>query len=169
MLPTFIGALGMGANIAIYQQKNRIRILIFKLISDMLWALHYFLLGAYSGFAIAVIGMVRECIFIIEEKRGIKSKPWLFLFLAISILSAVLTWKNAFSLLPACASILSIIGFWQSKPRLTRMISFPVSACMLTYDIVSGSIVGVCNEAFTLISAAVGVIRYRSSRIGKSK
>lgn len=164
MWATLIGALGMGANIAIYQQKSRKQILIFKLISDIFWGLHYFLLHAYSGCAIAVIGMAREGIFINKEKQWAKSRFWLFLFLVISAASAWLTWKNAFSLLPACASMLSVISFWQNKPNLTRFISFPISICMLIYDIVSGSYIGICNEVFTLISAIIGVIRYTSAK-----
>ena len=59
----------MGANIAIYQQKSRKRIFLFKLISDVFWGLRDFLPEAYSGCAIVVIGTVREGIFIDKDKK----------------------------------------------------------------------------------------------------
>ena len=43
-----LGILGILTNIIIYQQKTRKRLLIWKLISDMIWIMHYWLLGAYS-------------------------------------------------------------------------------------------------------------------------
>jgi hypothetical protein len=160
MWPNIAGALGIGANMAIYQQKDRTRILIWKLISDVLWALHYFLLGAYSGCAVAVIGMAREGIFINKDKKWAKHVFWLYFFLGVSLASAILTWKSAASLLPATASMLSVISFWQNKPNFTRFAAFPISICMLSYDIFSGSYMGICNEIFTLLSATLGLVRF---------
>ena len=59
----------MGTNIAIYQQKSRKRIFLFKLISDVFRGLHDFLPETYSGCAITVIGTVREGIFINKDKK----------------------------------------------------------------------------------------------------
>ncbi|MBE5869624.1 MAG: YgjV family protein [Lachnospiraceae bacterium] len=76
----------------IYQQKSRKSLLIYKLSSNVLWMLHYLLLAAYSGAAIAGIGIFRELI---------------FCRLLCSVVSAVFTWKRPLSVLPARVSI-----FW---------------------------------------------------------
>ena len=162
MIATIVGALGVGANIIIYQQKSRKRILTAKLISDVLWMLHYLLLYAYSGAAIAFIGIFRELVFFHKDKKWAESKLWLIFFLICSVASAVFTWNNPFSLLPAAASIISVISFWQNSPNLTRYLAFVISGCMFTYDIVSGSDMGIINEILTVASTSIGINRYSS-------
>ena len=158
ILASVVGALGIGANVWIYQQKTGQRLLVFKLISDVLWALHYLLLGGYSGAAIASIGIIRESIFLHQKYKWAQSRLWLLLFVALALGAAVLTWQSPMSILPTVASLLSVFGFWRNKPILSKILAFPISLCMLTYDIYVWSYMGIANEAFTLISATVAVI-----------
>lgn len=161
-----IGFVGIAVNSLIYQQKTRKRVLAFKLMSDVLWALHYSALGAYSAAAIAVIGLFRELIFF-QDKKWSKGKPCLSFFIICSLLSAMLTWKSVFSILPAIASILSVLSFWKSEPKTTKCLAFPISICMLTYDIYSVSLMGIVNEIFTLISAFFGIMWYYKNKNSK--
>ena len=161
VLSTIFGVLGIGACIIIYQQNQKEKLLIWKLISDVLWALHYFFLAAYSGTAVAIIAIFREIAFYDQAKRKAQSQWLLVLFICISAVSAVITWKSYFSILPATASIISIISFWKGKPGVTRYLAFVVSGCMLTYDVYCHSYIGIGNEIFTICSAIIGILRYR--------
>ena len=161
ILGYILGALGILVNMLIYQQKNGQRLIIFKLISDVIWALQYLALGAFSGMAIAVIGIFREIVFYNKHKKWARSKLWLVFFIICSIVSAILTWKSVFSILPALASVISVIGYWKKTPSLSRILAFPISISMLTYDIFCYSYMGIVNEVLALISATVGIIRYR--------
>lgn len=154
-----VGILGIAANVIIYQQKKGKSLLTFKLISDLLWFLHYVLLGAYSGAAIAVIGVFRESVFINQDKKWAKGRQWLILFMICSVVSSVFTWKNWFSLLPAIGSVISVISFWRNDPKLARFLALAISACMMTYDIVCGSYMGIANEIFTISSVIFGILR----------
>lgn len=164
MLSNIFGILGIGSTVLIYQQKTRKGLVLSKLLSDVIWFLYYFSLSAYSGAAIAVIGMVRELVFINKDKKWAKHPIWLVFFLTLSFGCAVFTWKNAFSLLPCIASAVSVISFWIGKPKLSRILSYPISACMLTYDIASGAILGIVNELFTVVSSVIGAIRHDRKR-----
>ena len=164
MLSSILGALGIVANMLIYQQKSGKSLLIFKLVSDFLWAAHYFLISANAAAAIAAINIFREIVFFYQNKRQTSNRLWLIFFLVCSLVSAVLTWKNVFSLLPAAASAISVISFWRSSPKLSRALAFPISASMLTYDIGCGSYMGIINEILTLISATVGIFRYNKDK-----
>lgn len=165
MTAMIFGALGVAANVIIYQQKNGKKLLFYKLVSDVFWTAHYVCLGAFSGAAIAAIGIIRETVFINQDKKWAQSKAWLLLFLALSVLSAAFTWKSVFSILPAVASVLAVFSFWRSKPSLTRTLAFPISASMLTYDIFCGSYLGIANEIFTLVSAFIGVLRNKKNDV----
>ena len=167
MLSTIFGILGIGSTVLIYQQKTRKGLILSKLLSDVIWFLYYFSLSAYSGAAIAVIGMIRELVFINREKKWAKHPIWLIFFLALSFGCAIFTWKNIFSLLPCIASAVSVISFWIGNPRLSRFLSYPISACMLTYDIASAAILGIVNELFTVISSVVGFFRHDRKKEAK--
>ena len=156
-LSMIFGGLGVLANVLIYQQRTGKRLLIYKLISDALWALHYLTLGAFSAAAIATIGIVRESVFLNRGKGWADTKLWLLLFALLSVFSAALTWGSYLSILPATASLLSVFGFWQARPRLSKLLAYPISLCMLTYDICVSSYMGIVNEAFTLVSTTVAI------------
>ena len=153
------GVLGVAANVLIYQQKSSRKILVYKMVSDVLWALHYFFLGAMAGTAVALIGLARETVFYNHEKKWASSRLWLAFFIVLGVVLSLVTGRTLYSLLPAAASALSVISFGLHKPKVTRALAFPVSACMLTYDVLSGSYIGIANEIFTLTSTAVATVR----------
>lgn len=161
----FVGFAGVAINLLIYQQKSQKRILFFKSISDIVWALHYMLLGAFSGAAVAGVGLMRETVFIFSKKHR---KKWLVLFMLITSVSIYFTWKNWYSIFPAIASFLSVISFWQKSPKRTRLFAFPISFCMCSYSLSSGSWAGVCNELLTISSATIGLIRQGGRKMKKT-
>ena len=154
------GLLGIVGNILIMQQKSRKMLLRFKLVSDVLWTLHYLFLFAYSGFAICLISVFREIVSINRKThKWADCVVWPILFISAAVGSAFLTWKGPITLLTTCASILAIISFWIGKPKLSRIMAFPIGACMITYDVLIISIVGTINESLAIVSAIVGIIR----------
>lgn len=159
MLAHIFGALGIGTNIIIYQQKEGRKLVFFKLVSDFLWAIHYYFLGANAASMIAVIGIFRETVFLKQNKTSKQSHIWLAFFLILSIISTIITWKNIFSLLPLAASVLSVISFWKKNPDLSRCLAFPVSIFMFTYDVFCHSLIGIVNEILTIVSCVAGIIK----------
>lgn len=159
MLALLFGALGIIANMLIYQQKTEKNLLLLKLISDIIWAIQYALLHAYGATATAMIAILRECVFL-NQKKGEENNLWLVFFLFLAVCSAIFTWQGMMSILPVFGSILSIISFWKHIPSLSRGLAVPISVSMLTYDILCGSYAGILNEVLTLISSAIGIIRY---------
>lgn len=168
VLANIFGFLGIGSTVFIYLQKKRKSLLVSKLLSDVIWFLHYLFLGAYSGAAIAAIGACRECVFVNRDKRWCKSVVWLPIFIVVSLVCTALTWKNAFSLFACAASCTSVISFYIGSPKISRVLSFPISACMLTYDIANGSIAGIVNEIFAVTSSVIGVLVYDRKKNGEN-
>ena len=152
------GILGILLNLIIYQQSTRKRVLFFKLLSDVAWAAQYFLLGAYTGFCIACIAIVREGVFYKTDRKSRLGIAFLSLFTLASILSAILTWSSLISLLPAIASVISVFAFYLAIPRLSRILALPISLSMGIYAFRAGSWLGVANEIITVSSAIAGII-----------
>ena len=166
ILVQVIGYIGILMNLIIYQQKTRVGILSCKLISDVVWAVHYLALGAMAGFAIAAIGIVREIVFIKVDKKSRLGRTFLVVFIIAALVAAALTWRDFSSILPSVASVTSVVGFFLSIPSLSRILSFPISLCMGIYSFTNGSTAGVINEILTVLSSIIGILRLD---IGKKK
>ena len=154
-----LGLLGIIFTVVLYQQKRRKSLLAYKLTLDIVWLFHYALIGAYSGAAVCVIAAIREVVFAKRDRNNKKGILWLPFFIVIAILCTIFTWDNVFSLFTCLASCIAVISFFIGIPRLSRILAFPVSICMLIYDAVSRSIAGVVNEVFALTSSLIGIIR----------
>lgn len=163
-LANLVGLLGIICTLIIYQQKSRVGLLVAKLVSDVVWFAYYMLIYAYSGAAVAVIGMAREVIFINREKKWAKSPLWLVLFLALSVVSGIVTWKNAYSIFPCVASALAVIGFWIGRSKLSRFLSYPISVSMLVYAISNVAWLAIANEVMSICSSVIGNIRHDFKR-----
>ena len=158
------GILGIIMSLVIYQQKTSRGVLIGKLASDVVWAAHYLCLAAYSGFAVACIGICREIIFIKTDRKSRAGIIWLAVFCVTSVVCTVLTWRSAASILPATASLLSVVSFYFAIPKLSRYLALPIALCMGLYDFYVGSTIGIANEVLTVCSAVIGIIRLSNTK-----
>lgn len=155
-----IGFMAIAVNIIIYQQKTRSRLLMCKLLSDVLWFLHYFMISMYTGAFAAAIGFCRELVFINNKSKWAQSGVWIYVFISMALVSGAISYSSLFSIFPVCASVISIVSFWQKKPSRIRLLALPVSFCMITYDIYAHSYAGIVNEILAISSAVLGIIRY---------
>jgi|GEM_PF-489193 len=163
------GALGVAINLILYQQTTSKRVLLFKLLSDVAWAVQYLLLGAYTGFGIACIAVLREGVFYKVDRKSTKGVVCLALFTVLSVVCAAVTWRSAYSLLPAIGSVISVFGFYLAIPRLSRLLALPISLCMGLYSLEVGSVLGVVNEVITVLSALVGIVCIDRLKRGESR
>ncbi len=160
LIAQLFGAVGLVALVLMYQQKDRNRLLAYKLTADLLWGIHYVLLGAYAGAIPNVIGIFREIVFVKREnKKWANNIIWPILFIIFGWVLAIFTWKSALTLLPMCASTFVTVSLWNKKPKITRIILIPVCTCFLIYDVFVGSWVGIVNESISIISIIISIFR----------
>lgn len=157
-----IGILGMAALFMSYQQTERKRLILCKLGADVMWVAHYLMLGAIGGAIPNFVGIFRELVFMQrgdEKKRWARSPIIPAVFILINWALAILTWKSPLNLLPICASTFVTVSLWVKNPKLTRMISAPVSITFIVYDCFVGSWIGIVNESVALISIVSSFIK----------
>lgn len=162
VIAQIFGAIGILVFILLYQFNSMKSVLKTKMTMDVLWAVHYLLLGAYSAFSINLICLVKELVFFNDDKKFFKSKLWLWIFIAFNLVSAVLTWKGYYSVFPAIASSLATISFHQKNITVARVIGITNNVLMFAYDIFVGSYMGLIGE--TLAFVAVIFAMYKSAR-----
>ena len=161
------GILGILTTVIIYQQKENQRMLVWKLISDLFWVLHYLALGANSVAVVTIVAIMRSIVLLCRRYRWAQSRAWLAVFMVSSFVLSVLAYKDWTSLLPMIGSQACIIAFWIGKPKVTRIISIP-SALMFLNVTLNGSLWGMLCESFLLASAIIGFIRHDVARKPKT-
>ena len=162
------GILGILTTVIIYQQKENQRMLVWKLISDLFWVLHYLALGANSVAVVTIVAIMRSIVLLCRRYRWAQSRAWLAVFMVSSFVLSVLAYKDWTSLLPMIGSQACIIAFWIGKPKVTRIISIPSALMFLVNVTLNGSLWGMLCESFLLASAIIGFIRHDVARKPKT-
>ena len=119
------GVLGMAALFMSYQQTERKKLIGCKLIADVMWVVHYMLLGAVGGAIPNFVGIFREIVFMQRSddgKKWAKSPAIPVVFILINWTLAIVTWKTALSLLPICASTFVTISLWVKNPVISMCV-----------------------------------------------
>lgn len=159
----FVGMAAIAVSFFIYIQTKRYRMVLLKLITDFLWFAHHVSIFSYTAAATTVIAVFRELIFLRKDCK--KHGGIIILVLSlIFVLSALLTWRDCFSLLPAATSVLSTLAFGSDRVKLIRAFSFASSVCMFVYGIHYFSIPTIINEILVESSIIISLIRERKIR-----
>lgn len=160
LIGEIFGGIGVAVGFLIFQQKKRSGILMVKLACDVLWAIHFLLLQAYTGVALSVVAATREILFAtIRTKNGKKPLPLLFVFLVLNIGSILFTWNSPWSVCSLISGCLATLAFWQTAPTKIKVLSLFVCASQMTYAIGIGSRSGLINEIITVGSITLFFIR----------
>lgn len=154
-----VGAFGILFSLLSFQFAKRKYILLSQMTASLLFSLQLFMVGAITGGCLDMISFVRTLIFMNNQKKWASSKLWLVGFILIMISTGILTWENAWSILPIIGSILSTVALWMKKGKHIRMISLLVGPCWLVYNIINGAYTGAFNEVLAMTSIVIGLFR----------
>lgn len=161
-----VGICGMISLFVMYQQSGRRKYLCFKLLSDILWAAHYFLLSAIGGAIPNLVGIVRELVFMNDNKKWANRKIWVPVFIVINATLALSFANSLIHFVPICASALVTVSLSFKKTTNIRLLTIPISGSFLIYDIVVGSFAGALNETISLLSMISKlIVDYKRNKI----
>ena len=156
--------------ISTYQLKSRKSILVFNFLSLIATGASHFCLSAFSGMAMTCVALIRNIIFLVQEKKGKNDKITkadviiLLVLYAISIVSAVFTYEGILSLMSVFATMLYTYSVWQKNTKVYKYLGIPVSTCWILYDIYITSWFGMLLESCLMVSAIIGIYREHKSR-----
>ena len=167
ILAQIMGVCGILVFVLMFQFKTMESVLKMKMLMDVLWGLHYLLIGGMSAFAINMICLVREIIFLRNNRKNVSAKAWLWIFIVFNLVSAIITWKGAYCILPALVSSLATYSFWQKNVKTARIIGLSNNVMMFTYDIFVKSFMGMIGESLAFISVIISIYRYRRVKTNK--
>ena len=154
-----IGGLGVLASIISFQCKKHNSILLFRTINEFIFAVQYFLLGAYTGMIVNLFGCVRNIIFTRQLSKNKKTTFHIILFSIIFVIFGLAVWQGPKSLLIIVAKVLSTLAYGSKNTTIVRSTIFVTSVSWLIYNYFIFSIAGILCESFTLLSLIIGIIR----------
>lgn len=166
--PDFIaqaaGYVAMALTILSFQFRRHRWIMAVMTASSVFWILHYVMMGLYPAAAINTMNMFRNYIYGLREKKHINSKLIPAFFVVVASVSVFATWKNVWSVLPLMASVIATIANWQTQTKKLKLLSCPRYGLWLAYDLINRDPAGAVNDAFTIGSIAVSLIRERLTK-----
>ena len=159
-----------------YQTKNRKNILAFNFVSLIATGLSYVFLSAYSGLAMVFVALIRNIIFLIDEKKNGKNdknstKDYIILAILylISIAFAILTYNGILSMMSVVATMLYTFSVWQKNTKVYKLLGIPIEAIWIVYNIYIFSIFGIILESILAISTVIGYLRENNNKKEKGE
>ena len=151
-------------------QKNKKKVLICKLISNLFYTLQYLLLGAFSGAGTNLIDVLQSLIFYKYAKKEEKIPvAWIIVYIIIIIAIGFFTYTNLFSVIPIILAIIAAFGVWQDNLKINRIISIIISFCFIIYNISVTAYVSACGNVFQLVLAITAVYRFKDFKFLNKK
>ena len=151
-----------------YYAKDRKKVLIINFLSLVANGIAYIFLNAWTGLAMCVVALIRNIIFLIDEKKNAKRESInrtdviiLVILYVISIISAILTYDGFLSLLSVFATALYTFSVWQKKTNIYKLLGIPIGILWVSYNIYIMSIFGIILEAILLICSITGYLLER--------
>ena len=130
-----------------YYRNNTNKILIVQIISNVLWCLHYFLLGAYSGLFICIFEMVRDGLYYKTDADD-------YIFLAsvpVYIIYGIVSYTGFVELLPIFSS--TIDGYTLTKKKKVVVFGAVISYTIwVIYDLAVMSYSGALTDGIVVLS-----------------
>jgi hypothetical protein len=130
-----------------YYRKDTNHILVFQIISTILFCLHYLLLGAYSGLLICVYEVIRDYAYYKTDQDN-----YIFLgSIVVYAISAYVTFTSILDLFPYLASLID--GFFLTKKRVIVVLGAIVTYTLwLIYDLYAKSYSGAITDGIIILS-----------------
>ena len=143
----FIGIVAWLLIVISYYRKDTNKILVFQIISTVLWCVHYYLLGAYSGLFICVFEVFRDYLY---YKTDVDDYIF-FGSIPVYALYGILSYTTFIELLPIFSS--TIDGFTLTKRRKIVVFGAVVSYTLwVIYDIAVKSYSGALTDGIVCLS-----------------
>lgn len=161
-----IGLLAVVAFLSSYQQKKRPQIILFNLISRILYILQYLLLGAFTGAIFDILAAVASVF------AGKKHTPFIKKHLKLIILTTnvcifaagiiiAVSNKNLLDLFALAGVLLEINALWLTKETAIRIVSLCSAPFWFTYNFLSCAYGSAVGNILTIISIVIALIRYK--------
>ena len=158
-----LGFISVGLFFYSYQRTQKRKIMLIQTVATALSCVQYLLIGAFSGFALNIVCIIRNFVFYFRDKNQSTGLLTPVLFAVSMAIVSFFSWEGTHSLLITMGLVVNTVcmGIFDAKDfRKTILVS---SSLILVYNVFAFSYSGILSESISLISVIIGIIRYRNS------
>ena len=159
LLAQIIGFIGTIIIVIGMQQKKYGRIVFCKISNEFIAAIHYFLLGGYTGMLINFASCFTNGVYWYRNKKGKSTLIFQIIFGIIFVILGALSWHGPISIFVVAAKLISSVSLGINNPRIIRILNLISNPCWLIYNIYMCSIPGIISDILVIGSVVVAVVR----------
>ena len=164
-----VGLVAVVISFLTYQMKTKRGILAMLSCATVLFCIHYACLGAAVGVVLNIIGIIRNLCYYHHDKPILSSKAVpVILALTMGILGIV-TWEGYYSAFFVVGLMLNTLAMGYLGPQNLRKSLLLTCSLIFMYNVFTLSIGGMINETVAIVSAIIGLVRYRKSQPEEEK
>jgi len=159
-----LGAVAVICGFVSYQMRTQKQLLVVNTITCAVFCAHYILIGAYSGFALNFLCIFRNFGYFYRNKKHPDSKVIPIVFTVTMLIVGILSWHAWYSVLSVIGLVVNTWYMSASNPQTVRKSILYSSPLVLLYDVFVLSLGGIVYESVAIISAIIGIIRFRKNQ-----
>lgn len=164
ILQTVAQALGIVAVILgfiSFQVKTDKQLLFVHAVICAVFSAHYYLLGAIPAAVLNAVGVTRNIFYLCKDKKFYNPKLFPILFALIMLFLGIFSANGIHSVLVIAGLVINTVCLSFRNAQNVRKSVLVTCPMVLLYDIIEKSFGGVIFESVSMISAFIGIMRYR--------
>ena len=162
LIGQFVGFVAIAVAFLSFQVKKKGAILAIQALANFIWAIHFYMIGAFAGCVLNLIATARNLIYAKRDSWKWLNGVWLPTVISIIVSAAsILTRETWLDVILLPSTVLSSYTYCLGSERLIRNSTVFVSLTWLIFNIVNFSVSGVVAEIFNLTSLTIAIIRFR--------
>lgn len=155
-----IGIIGIIMGVLAYQCNEHKKILCYRIMNELCFAVQYALLGAYAGCFINLVVCIRNLLFQKAVEQNKNTSLLILFFCVIFVLTTYLTWPGPSGFIIIATKVISTLAFGNKNPKQLRILNLLSGVLWLLYNITIRSYTGVFCELLSIFSIVIAVIRF---------
>ncbi len=159
-----IGIVAVVISFLTYQMKSKRGILAMLSGATVLFCIHYACLGAPVGLVLNIVGIIRNLCYYHNDKKILSSKAVPIVLAGIMGVLGIVTWEDYYSAFFVVGLMLNTLAMGYFGPQNLRKSLLLTCSLIFVYNAFTFSIGGMINETVAIISAIIGLVRYRKEK-----
>lgn len=147
-----------------YQVRTQKKLLFVQILTTLVFVIHYLLIGAMSGMALNLVAMVRNIVYSRRDLKIFSGKGWPVVFAVIMGIMGLLSWQGWYSVFVVLGLVINSLCMAFKDPQKIRKSILVTSPLVLIYDAFALSVGGMIYESVAIVSALVGILRFRKEK-----
>ena len=159
-----LGFVSVGLFFYSYQCTEKRKLMVVQTVATALSCVQYLLIGAFSGFALNLVCIIRNLAFYYRDKYKRTDLVIPVIFSVCMAAASVFSWEGTHTLLITAGLVVNTMCmgmFGANDFRKTILIS---STLILAYNAFALSYSGMLSESISLVSVIIGIIRFSVSQ-----